>query len=283
MYINSRTDLAVECVSRKTVKEGITQTKRGEFFRITEIIIENDECAKEIGKPKGRYITMETDCLNGMCGNYNDMAEEFANELKPLIPDGNILVAGLGNMDITPDSLGVIAAENIIATRHLKDMDTDDEFFSRLRSVSVLISGVIGNTGIETAEIIKSVADSIRPSAIIAVDALACADISRLGKTIQISDTGICPGSGVQNKRKELSVSTLGIPVIAIGVPTVMDMYTIIENCTGKDADRNIPDMMVTPKDIDRLSEYSAKLIAKGINLALQPDLSAEDIEKLQF
>ncbi|MGN0606232.1 MAG: GPR endopeptidase [Oscillospiraceae bacterium] len=283
MYINSRTDLAVECVSRKTVKEGITQTKRGGFFRITEIIIENDDCAKEIGKPKGKYITMETDCLNGLCGNYNDMAQEFADELKQLIPDGNILVAGLGNMDITPDSLGVIAAENVIATRHLKDMDTDDEFFSKLRSVSVLISGVIGNTGIETAEIIKSVADSIRPSAIIAVDALACADISRLGKTIQISDTGICPGSGVQNKRKELSVNTLGIPVIAIGVPTVMDMYTIIENCMEKEADRNIPNMMVTPKDIDRLSEYSAKLIAMGINLALQSDLSAEDIENLQF
>lgn len=281
MFVNSRTDLAVECVSRKTIKNGITQTKRGEFFRITEIIIENDECAKEIGKPKGKYITMETDCLNGLCGNYNDLAQEFADELRQLIPDGDILVAGLGNMDITPDSLGVIAAENIIATRHLADID--DEFFSRLRSVSVLISGVIGNTGIETAEIIKSVADSIKPSAIIAVDALACADISRLGKTIQISNTGICPGSGVQNRRKELSVNTLGIPVIAIGVPTVMDMYTIIENCTQKQADRNIPDMMVTPKDIDRLSQYSAKLIANGINLALHNDLSLEEIEQINF
>lgn len=281
MFINSRTDLAVECISRKAIKKGITQTERGDAFKITEIIIENDETSREIGKPKGRYITMETDFLNGFGEDLNVMAHEFANELKTLIPNGNILVAGLGNTDITPDALGVLTAEKVIATRHLKEFYADEGIFSNLRSVSVLISGVIGNTGIETAEIIKSVADNIKPSAVIAVDALACADISRLGRTIQLSNTGICPGSGVRNKRKELSENTLGIPVIAIGIPTVMDMNTIIENISGK-SENSVPDMMITPKDIDRLSDFSARLIAKGINIALQPNLSEEEIDSMQ-
>jgi spore protease len=278
----SRTDLAVECVTEEIISEGITRRIRGENFKITEIEIENDECGQKIGKPKGHYVTLENSSLSLFSGDYNNMVHELSEEIGKFIPKGHIMVSGLGNDDITPDALGVYTAENIIATRHLKGEMQEDEFFRSLRPVSVLVSGVIGNTGIETMEIIKSVTDKIKPSAVIAVDALACADMSRLGTTIQISDSGICPGSGVQNKRKELSAKTLGVPVIAIGVPTVMDMYTIIENCTGKNADENIPNMLVTPKDIDKIINHCSMLISMGINLALQDNLSFEDIEELQ-
>ena len=125
--------------------------------------------------------------------------------------------------------------------------------------------------------------EKLKPSCVIAVDALACSDISRLGTTIQLSDSGISPGSGVANKRKELSEATLGIPVIAAGVPTVVDMYTIVEGMTGRRAVTEVPNMMVTPRDVDRLIERSSALISMGINLALHPELSFEDVETIMF
>lgn len=278
----SRTDLAVECVTKEVIKKGITRRMRGENFKITEICISDDESGAEIGKPAGRYVTLESSSLSGFGGDYNDMVHELADELSEFIPSGHIMVAGLGNDGITPDALGVVTAENIIATRHLKSELQEDEFIRSLRPVSVLISGVIGKTGIETAEIIRSVTDRTSPSAIIAVDALACSDISRLGTTIQISDSGICPGSGVQNRRKELSRKTLGVPVIAIGVPTVVSMHTLIENLTDIVPDENMPDMMVTPKEIDKIINHCSSVISTGLNLALQKNLSFEDIEELK-
>ena len=125
--------------------------------------------------------------------------------------------------------------------------------------------------------------EKIDPQAIIAVDALACSDINRLGKTIQLSDTGISPGSGVQNKRRELSEATLGVPVIAVGVPTVVDMHTIVHDYTGNKISGSMPNMMVTPRDIDRLIERSASMIAAGINMTLHPQMSIEDIESIMF
>lgn len=278
MKSSKRTDLAIESVTQQVISKGITRTLRGKHFRITEIKIDDDECGKQIGKPKGRYVTLESSSLDGLSGDYRGMIEELADELKRFIPQGHIMVAGLGNNDITPDALGVYAAEGIIATRHLKD----NEFLEGLRPVSVLVSGVVGKTGIETAETIKSIAEKIKPQAIIAIDALACSDISRLGTTIQISDTGICPGSGVQNKRKEISYNTMNIPVIAVGVPTVIDMHTMLENFTGKKPESEIPNMMITPKNIDRLTKHCASLISAGINSVLQPELSHEDIEEMQ-
>ena len=147
--------------------------------------------------------------------------------------------------------------------------------------MSVFAGGVLGQTGIETAEIVKAVCREIKPSVIIVVDALACSDISRLGTTIQISDTGISPGSGVSNTRKELSYKVFGVPVIAVGVPTVVDMHTIVQSLTGSEPDRSLPNMMVTPRDVDRLTERAAQLISFGINLALQPKLTFEDVRGL--
>lgn len=279
-----RTDLALERVaSVPPIKHGIHQKNRGEAFRITEIIIDDDSHISELGKGKGRYITLEGSSLSKFSDDYEDMAQELAAELKSLVPDGEILVVGLGNNDITPDALGPQVAAKVLATRHLRDeLDSDEEaFLTSLRRVSVFAGGVLGQTGIETAEIVRAICRELKPAGIIAVDALACSDISRLGTTIQLSDSGISPGSGVSNARKELSRKIFGIPVIAVGVPTVVDMHTIVRGYTGKDPDSQLPNMMVTPRDVDRLTERASQLIAFGINLALHPNLSFEDVRGL--
>lgn len=281
--MNKRTDLAVESVGGVTLSEGITQSQRGKVFRITEITIDNDSCRESIGKGKGTYITLEGSNLSKFSDDYDDMIAEFSQELKKLVPEGDILVAGLGNNDITPDALGPQTANKILATRHLQDeLNSDeDKFLTSLRRVSVIAGGVLGQTGIETAELLKSICKEIKPAGIIAVDALACSDLSRLGTTIQISDSGISPGSGVANSRKEISEKVFGIPVIAVGVPTVVDMYTIVSSMTTCEPDKSIPNMIVTPRDIDRLTERASQLISYGINLALQPNLTLDDVKGL--
>lgn len=280
--MNFRSDLAVEQITDK-LPSGVHIKKRGEAFEITEIIISDDRHLHSLGKGRGKYITLESGSLSRFSDNYEDMAQELADEIRPLIPDGEVFVVGLGNRDITPDAVGVQTAEKVLATRHLQDeLDSDEEeFLTSLRRVSTFAGGVMGQTGIETAEIIKAVCNEIKPSAVIAVDALACSDISRLGTTIQISDSGISPGSGVSNTRKELSQANLGVPVIAVGVPTVVDMHTIVRSLAGVEIDGDLPNMMVTPRDIDRLTERASQLIAFGINLALQPSLTFDDVRGL--
>ncbi len=278
-----RTDLALEQISADELPEGVTVSSRGKAFDITEIVISDESCRETLGKGKGRYITLEGCSLSRFSDEYEDMAAELADELKKLIPEGEVLVAGLGNRDITPDAIGPRTAEKVLATRHLRDeLDCEEaDFLSSLRRVSVIAGGVLGQTGIESAELLHAICAEIKPSAVIAADALACSDIKRLGTTIQICDSGISPGSGVSNARKELSYSKLGVPVIAIGVPTVVDMHTIVRSYTDSDISGDMPNMLVTPKDIDRLTERAAQLIAFGINLALHPSLSFEDVRGL--
>ena len=278
-----RTDLALESISCDQLPDSVHISTRGRVFTITEIIIDDDSCLSTIGKGKGRYITLEGSSLSRFSDDYKLMAQELAEELSRLLPDGDVLVAGLGNNDITPDAIGPQTAAKVFATRHLsEELDTDDEMLmTSLRSVSTFSGGVMGQTGIETAEIVRAVADEIKPKAIIAVDALACNDISRLGTTIQITDTGISPGSGVSNRRMELSEKLFGIPVIAVGVPTVVDMHTIVRSLTGQEINRELPNIMVTPRDIDRLTERASQLLAFGINLALQHNLTFEDVRGL--
>lgn len=279
-----RTDLAVESVDcSATEKRDIHMRERGNAFHITEIVIDNDNYIQSAGKGRGRYITLEGQSLSKFSDDYEEMASELAQELKMLVPEGEILVVGLGNNDITPDALGPQVASKVLATRHLRDeLDENEEaFLTSLRRVSVFAGGVLGQTGIETAEIVKAICRELKPSAIIAVDALACSDISRLGSTIQLCDSGISPGSGVSNARKELSQKVMGVPVIAVGVPTVVDMHTIVRGFTNADISGNLPNMMVTPRDIDRLTERASQLIAFGINLALQPSLTFEDVRGL--
>ncbi len=282
--MNIRTDLAVESVDASMLSEGITRVRRGKAFEITEIVIDSDEHGRPVGKKKGRYITLEGASFGRFSENFKEMAEEFAAELSPMIPEGHILVTGIGNNDITPDALGPRTVSKVLATRHLREeLGEEDEFLSGLRPVSVTASGVLGQTGIETAEIVGGLLEKTKPSAVIAIDALACSGISRLGTTVQLSDSGISPGSGVQNKRRELSETTLGIPVIAVGVPTVVDMHTIVKEITGRRIAKDVPNMMVTPRDVDRLIERSSAFIAMGINLALQPGMKFEDVESVMF
>ena len=278
-----RTDLALESISSAELSESIHISTRGQAFSITEIVIDDDSCLSTIGKGRGRYITLEGSSLSRFSDDYSLMAQELAQELSRLIPDGDALVVGLGNNDITPDAIGPQTAAKVLATRHLSyETESDEEqFFTTLRSVSTFSFGVMGQTGIESAEIVRAVASEIRPACIIAVDALACGDISRLGTTIQITDTGISPGSGVSNQRRELSQKLYGVPVIAVGIPTVVDMHTIVRSLTGKKINKELPNIMVTPRDIDRLTERASQLLAYGINLALQPTLSFEDVRGL--
>lgn len=282
--MNIRTDLALESVNASKINEGITRTTRGKAFKITEIRIMDDSHGERIGKKKGRYITLEGEPLGRFSDSFKEMAHELSDELSKLLPDGPALVIGLGNNDITPDALGPMTASRVLATRHLREeIGNEDEFLSGLRQVSVMASGVLGQTGIETAEIIEGLLQKLRPECVIAVDALACSDVKRLGTTVQISDSGISPGSGVANKRREISRASVGVPVISAGVPTVVDMYTIVESMTGKKTSGDIPNMMVTPRDVDRLIERSSALISMGINLALHPELSFEDVESIMF
>ncbi len=267
-----RTDLALECMTSSKKCSGIEEFHRGKYFHITEIRISEKEASERFGKPEGNYITLEGESLSGFSEHYEEMAEELANEIRALLPDqGDILVAGLGNAHITPDALGYHVTEKILATRHLQKELADEEeaFLKHLRPVSVIAGGVLGQTGIESAEWIKAAADLVTPSAVIAIDALACTDLTRLGTTIQICDTGIAPGSGVSNHRTELTKAFLGVPVIGIGVPTVINLQYIAEN---------MPAMMVAPRDIDRLVMQAGHLLACGINMALHPQMSYTDI-----
>ncbi|MDD6825983.1 MAG: GPR endopeptidase [Oscillospiraceae bacterium] len=282
-----RTDMALEAAeiclnSGEKISDGVTRTVRGKVFTITEISISDDESGKNIGKGRGRYVTLEADKLSRFSDNYREMVYELCEELKKFIGNKrSVLVAGLGNDDITPDALGPRTAARVMATRHIKSEQVDDVFLNSLNDVSVLLTGVLGTTGIETAEMLKSVADRIKPELVIVIDALASSSFSRLGTSVQICDAGISPGSGVENRRKEISQRTLGIPVVAIGVPTIIDVHTVIESVTGDKPDENMPNMMVTPKNIDSLINHVSGLISTGLNMALQPSLDFEDAAEI--
>ncbi len=282
-----RTDLALEAtqqLTKTTPVEGITKNEYQKAnLNITEIIVETDSAAQNLGKPKGKYITIQSELsLENHPDNFNERVDILAEEINKLCGSKeNILVIGLGNKSITPDSLGPDVADQTFATRHIKqlaqDVDTSD-----LSTVSVIKTGVLGNTGIESSETVRAICDMLKPSTVIAVDALACSEISNLGTTIQLCDTGISPGSGVENARKELSEQTLGAKVIAIGVPTVVDMQTISEYVFDTPApNKEMNNMMVTPRSIDKLIMRVSRLIAMGINRAFQPNLSIEDITSL--
>lgn len=287
--MSARTDLAVEMIDEdaRSLPKGIgRKLRQSSACSITEIEVKSELAGLKIGKSKGRYITIETDRLSFAPSDFEEQAQNIADEITGLLKSHNCgtengLVVGLGNSDITPDALGPLVISKIIATRHLKGTLPKEHELSSLKTVSALAPGVLGQTGIEAAEIVDSVCFGIKPAFVIAIDALACSDISRLGTTIQITDTGISPGSGVQNRRKELTETTLAVPVIAIGVPTVVDMHTIVENITGSAPDKHLPNMMVTPRDVDKLIERAARLIAFAVNKALQPQLSFSDIAAL--
>ena len=260
-----------------TLAEHRNFTRTADALFIAQSTVTNRiaELEKEIGKPVGTYITVDVPSFVNDTDIFDGRLKKISGILKNLLPAecDNVLVAGLGNMDITADALGPKTNSYVLATRHISSDLRREMGFENLKSVSTVRTGVLGETGIESAEIIKGIVNVINPSCVIAVDALASSSAERLGTTVQLSDTGIFPGSGVGNHRFEISEKTLGVPVVSIGIPTVVS--------TGVIKGANDNSMFVTPREIDKVTEQGAKLIGMSINVCLQSDISERDLYAL--
>ena len=278
-------------------------------------VVTPEEAQAKMGKPIGNYITMEIpDTKTADQEEFNSACHALSDEIKKLVnlnEKTNILVVGLGNWNVTPDALGPQVVSKLMVTRHLLEY-IPEHVEEGIRPVCAISPGVLGITGMETGEIIRGVVDKIKPDLVIAVDALAARSMNRISTTIQLCDTGIAPGAGVGNKRKALNEETLGIPVIAIGVPTVIDAATITAdtlqtvmnemlNSVQKESEfyrqlssldrdeqytlakealsSNMNDFIVTPKEVDHMIDKISKIVANGINLALHENINLNDIE----
>lgn len=318
-----RTDLAIEArefYSRQENNGDIpgveVKVDRQKNVTVTRVKVVEEVGARVLGKPKGNYITIEVPKLRENDRDLHDqvaniLADEIAGIVK-LNDRSVILVVGLGNWNVTPDALGPRVVEHLLVTRHIKEY-IPDQIDEGVRSVCAVAPGVLGITGIETSEIIKGIVDRVKPDMVIAIDALASRKMERVSTTIQLADTGINPGSGVGNNRKELSRESMGVPVVAIGVPTVVDAATmagdtidmVIDSLMDespkngefynmlKGMDRTekyrlinevifpyVGNLMVTPKEIDRLIDDIAIIVANGLNLALHPGIEPEDMDR---
>ncbi len=292
-----RTDLAVEAkeiwresAEKQTELKGVKSREKDlNGFRITTVEILDEEGAQALQKPIGTYITMEIDKLIKREDNSFTLgAETLGSEISDLLKlkeKDSVLVVGLGNEAITPDAVGPKTTKNTMVTRHLVEKMPDE--FGAMRRVSVLMSGVLGTTGIETAEFIKAVVEKMKPDQVIVVDALASRKLARVCRTVQLANTGIVPGSGVGNSRAAINKETLGVPVTAIGVPTVVDAATLAADLAEQAGAKNVnPEdmsnyggaMIVTPKEIDANVSDIAKLLGYGINFALHGDITMEDM-----
>lgn len=274
IFTQNRTDLALESfeAENKTKLDGVIVREQD---GVTTVDVINEKGAAAIGKPVGRYITLEVDSFVNDTDIFDGRLDDFAAILRQLLPSEteSVLVAGLGNLNITADALGPRTGEYILSTRHIIN-DLKRAFGSdNIASVASVATGVLGDTGIETAEIIGGIASQIQPSCVIVVDALAATSAERLGTTVQFSDSGISPGSGVGNHRHEISKKTLSVPVISVGIPTVVSVSAINRKIGGG--------AYVTPREIDRIIQQGAKLIGMGINVTLQPHLTPQDIYAL--
>ena len=287
-----RTDLAVEAIENHKTAAALPHVRQSdrtlEGFAVHEVRILSEEAAREIGKPQGRYLTLELDALIRREEDaFPRACKALSTLLRELLPhpnDGPVLIAGLGNRMITPDAIGPQTADHVIATRHL--VAQSPAIFADWRPVSALAPGVLGQTGVETGEVICGVLDRVRPAAVIAVDALAAGRLSRLLRTVQLADTGITPGAGVGNARAALNEETLGVPVIAVGVPTVVDGATLaheISSQLGQPDCEALEDLsqpvMITTRDIDREVADISRMIGYAVNMALHPHLSVADID----
>lgn len=287
-----RTDLAVEAIENHKSAAALPHVRQSdrmlEGFAVHEVRILSKDAAREIGKPQGRYLTLELDALIRREEDaFPRACKALSTLLRELLPhpnDGPVLIAGLGNRMITPDAIGPQTADHVIATRHL--VAQSPAIFADWRPVSALAPGVLGQTGVETGEVICGVLDRVRPAAVIAVDALAAGRLSRLLRTVQLADTGITPGAGVGNARAALNKETLGVPVIAVGVPTVVDGATLaheISSQLGQPDCEALDDLsqpvMITTRDIDREVADISRMIGYAVNMALHPHLSVADID----
>jgi len=316
--LNFRTDLALEMSENQESEiSGVEITMEQDEtlgITVTWVSIETAEGAAAMQKPIGNYITLETDAMKE---NDPEIHEEIAKilarklgRLHKLDNNSVILIVGLGNRNVTPDALGPRVCEKILVTRHLGE-DVPPDLKGKLRAVSALAPGVMGITGIETAEIIKGVAEKIKPDLIIAIDALAARKTSRINSTIQISDAGVNPGAGLGNRRTPINKESMGVPVIAIGVPTVVDAATLVNDAMEKmlnimqaqakeddalmtmlgnmqETERygliteilSQSNMFVTPKDVDAVIVRLANIISNTLNISMHPGITTDDVNR---
>lgn len=300
-----RTDLAMEAADAHGKQEipgvQVLNDKVMEGVNRVKVIISSEEGEKAIGKKIGTYVTLEAPSLA-----YGDVeldegcSKALADEIRGMAGseiDGSVLVVGLGNRMVTPDALGPAVCDRVFVTRHIHEY-APESIDERLGKVSALSPGVLGITGVETGEIIEGVVKHIKPSLIVAIDSLASRNMDRVRTTLQIADTGIAPGGGIGNKRKALDKETLGIPVLAIGVPLVVYASTVaqdlLEGAINKTQVDDIQmqrilkgmmdvegaDMIVTPKEIDKVVKDLARIIADALNIALHHNLTLEETRR---
>ncbi|WP_317368358.1 GPR endopeptidase [uncultured Tyzzerella sp.] len=318
-----RTDLAIEVTEMLTQETDDNHIEGVELYvdnvddiEISWVNIKNEKGQETMGKPIGNYVTIESEAMkeNDVITHekITDIFSKNLIKLCSLNENSTILIVGLGNWNVTPDALGPKVISKVLVTRHIRDT-LPKEIDKGVRPVSAISPGVMGITGIETAEIVKGVVDRLKPDIVIAIDALATRKTSRINATIQMSDTGIAPGGGMGNKRKILNKETLGVPVIAIGVPTVVDAGTLVNDTIDlmidslvneikggkefyqmlKDLDKEekynlinnvlnpyTGNLFVTPKEVDATIERLAKIIANAINIAMHPSIDFNDINR---
>lgn len=315
-----RTDLALE--TAECLAEGarggieVENEDFGDKIKVSTVKITDKQGEAQTGKAMGTYITLESPYMKeNEVAKHEEIIKILSGKLSELLKidrDSVILVVGLGNWNVTPDALGPKVVSRVLVTRHIAS-EVPEDIDENVRSVAAVSPGVMGITGIETGEIIMGIAEKIKPDAVIAIDALAARKASRINSTIQIADTGVCPGSGVGNRRMELSRKTLGVPVIAVGVPTVVDaatlvsdtldtileelieqstkstaLYQLLAGMTGDDKYDLIcsilnpyeNNLFVTPKEVDAVIDRLSGIIANALNIALHPGISKEDINK---
>ena len=264
-HLTSRPGLAV----RRRVQDG---------YALTAMDLTDPRQAEQLKRPPGKYITMELEpYLRRQTDFFAAGARCIAAEMAALLPEGSapVLVVGLGNRSLTADAVGPLALKHILVTRHM--LQAMPEEFGRFAPVAALATGVLAETGLESSELIAAAAEKVRPRCIIVLDALAAGSREKLCSVLQLTDTGLTPGSGVGNHRREVSRQTLGIPVLALGLPTVIRA----ERLAGEEADGEGDALFVTPRDIDQRVRELSRMMAYGVNLALQPGLTAEDITGL--
>lgn len=292
-----RTDLAAE--ARELWRENAAETdtlpgveasqSSEQGFGVTSVHVLDETGENALCKPIGKYITIELDSmLRREEDSFARAASVLSGHIRTLLElegEETVLIAGLGNPAITPDAIGPQAVDYVLVTRHLKQRMP--ESFGGFRNVAAVRAGVLGTTGMESADMVSALAAKLQPDRVIAMDALASRHLERLCRTVQLSDTGIVPGSGVGNHRAALNRETLGVPVLAIGVPTVVEAATLAVELAGRagvselDSQRFGADggMIVTPRDIDRNVHDAAKLIGYAVNLALHDGLTVEDVD----
>lgn len=291
-----RTDLAVE--AHQLWQEGAGETalagvrseeseRRG--FLVNTVTVSTSEAAQALGKPQGVYVTIELDgLLHREEGAFQRAAEAVAEALRPLLPkEGPALVIGLGSRAVTPDLIGPLTVDHLLVTRHL--VEQVPQHFGHLRPVAAAAPGVLASTGMESSLVAQALAGELRPACVIAVDALASRSLDRLCRTVQLSDTGVVPGSGVGNHRVPLNRETLGVPVLTVGAPTVVDGATLaldlLERAGRTGAKReDLPggeDFFVTPREVDLRVADLSKVLGYAISLALNPSLSVDDLTML--